>query len=68
MKKTKEEMHINSTVTCACGNIFETKSNKPEIHLEVCSNCHPTYTGKNVLQSKTGKAEKFKQKYGLKDK
>ncbi len=63
----KEKQFINTKVICSCGNIFETKSNKEELHIEVCSKCHPTYTGKGVSQSKVGKAEKFKQKYGLTD-
>lgn len=65
MKKDKK--FVNTKVTCSCGSTFETKSNKEELHIEVCSNCHPTYTGKGASQSKTGKVEKFKQKYGIKE-
>lgn len=63
----KEKKFINTKVICSCGNTFETKSNKEELHIEVCSKCHPTYTGKGASQSKAGKVEKFKQKYGLTD-
>ena len=62
----KESIYTNSTVTCVCGSTFETKSTKDKIHVEVCSKCHPFYTGQSTMQSKTGRAEKFNQKYGLK--
>lgn len=51
-------------VTCACGATFMTKSTKDEIHVEVCSECHPFYTGKQGLAKKTGSVEKFNRKYG----
>ena len=62
----KESMYKTATVTCTCGASFETKSTKDNIHVEVCSKCHPFYTGQATMQSKTGRAEKFNQKYGLK--
>ena len=65
----KEGIHPNyyqATVTCNCGNTFVTGSTSEEIHVEICSKCHPFYTGQSTMQSKTGRAEKFNQKYGLK--
>ena len=62
----KESIYKTATVTCTCGATFETKSLKDKIHVEVCSKCHPFYTGQSTMQSKTGRAEKFNQKYGLK--
>lgn len=62
----KESIYQTSTVTCVCGNTFETKSTNDKIHTEVCSKCHPFYTGQSTLQSKTGRAERFNQKYGIK--
>lgn len=62
----KESNYKTSTVTCTCGATFETKSINDKIHVEVCSKCHPFYTGQATMQSKTGRAEKFNQKYGLK--
>ena len=62
----KESIYKTSVVTCTCGATFETKSLKDKINVEVCSNCHPYYTGKSTMQSKTGRAEKFNQKYGFK--
>lgn len=52
-------------VKCACGNTFSTKSTKGEIRLEICSECHPFFTGNQKSVDKGGRADKFKQKYGL---
>jgi large subunit ribosomal protein L31 len=54
------------TVVCACGNTFETRSTKPGIRVEICSNCHPFYTGKQKLVDTEGRVEKFLQKYKMK--
>lgn len=53
------------TVTCSCGNVFQTRStmNKP-LTIEVCSDCHPFYTGKQKIVDTAGRIEKFRQKYG----
>ncbi len=52
-------------IICACGNEFETNSTKPEIKVDVCSKCHPHWTG-NLKQNTTGgRADRFKQKYGI---
>ena len=50
-------------VRCACGNECETRSTKPEIRVEICSACHPFYTGKQKLVDATGKVERFRQRY-----
>lgn len=52
-------------VHCSCGNTFVTKSTKKEIRLEVCAKCHPFYTGSQKSLDRGGRADKFKQKYGL---
>lgn len=52
-------------VKCACGNHFETKSTKNEIKIEVCAECHPFYTGTQKQIERGGRADKFKQKFGL---
>lgn len=52
-------------VHCSCGNTFVTKSTKKEIRLEVCAKCHPFYTGSQKNLDRGGRADKFKQKYGL---
>ena len=53
------------TVKCACGATFKTKSVKETINVEVCSECHPFYTGAQGKQKRTGNIEKFNRKYGL---
>ena len=53
------------TVKCACGATFETSSTKENINVEICSNCHPFYTGKQKLVDTGGRIDKFKRKYGL---
>ena len=53
-------------VTCACGNTFETRSTVDELHVEVCSNCHPFYTGQQRLVDTAGRVERFNRKYGIK--
>ena len=57
--------HHNAKVTCACGNTFETGSVKEKISVEICSQCHPFYTGKQKLIDSAGRVEKFKKKYNL---
>lgn len=52
-------------VHCACGNTFMTKSTKDEIRLDVCSECHPFFTGAQKQIERGGRADKFKEKYGL---
>lgn len=53
-------------VTCvSCGNEFEVNSTKDEIKVDVCSNCHPFYTGKMTSSKKAGRVEKFKEKFGM---
>ena len=49
---------------CACGNTFRTRSTKPELHLEICSNCHPFFTGRQKLIDTEGRVERFTKKFG----
>lgn len=60
------EMH-DVEVTCACGNKFTVRSTATSIHCEVCSACHPFYTGTQARAKKTGSVEKFNRKYGYND-
>lgn len=67
-RKMKAGIHPeykDTKVVCACGNTFMTKSLKDEIEVEVCSECHPFYTGKQSRTSKTGRVDKFNKKYGF---
>jgi large subunit ribosomal protein L31 len=52
-------------VRCACGNTFKTRSTKPELHLEICSACHPFFTGRQKLIDTEGRVERFNKKFGL---
>lgn len=65
MAKEKLEIYKPAKVICSCGETFETMSTKEEINVEVCSKCHPFYTGKQTRASKAGKVEKFNAKYGF---
>lgn len=67
MKADIHPAYEEINVTCACGNNFKTRStNCKALHLEVCSGCHPFYTGKQKLVDTAGRVDKFRQKYGLK--
>ncbi len=65
MKKGIHPEYRETRVICACGNSWITRSTKfPEIRVEICSKCHPFFTGKQRATSITGRAEKFRAKYG----
>jgi large subunit ribosomal protein L31 len=55
-----------TTITCACGNSFETRSTAKNIQVEICSACHPFFTGKQKLVDTAGRIERFNKKYGIK--
>ena len=65
MKKGIHPNYVETKVTCACGNTFTVKSNKEQLHVEVCDKCHPFYTGTQGKATKAGRVEKFNRKYGL---
>lgn len=64
MKKGIHPDYVECTVTCACGNTFTTRSTKKEIRVEICSQCHPFFTGKQKFVDSAGRVEKFRKKYG----
>jgi len=66
MKTEIHPSYDSIKVVCSCGNAFETRSTstKDEIHIDVCSNCHPFYTGKQKIVDTSGRVEKFKSRYG----
>jgi large subunit ribosomal protein L31 len=66
MKANIHPNYVESTVHCACGATWKTRSVKPEIRLEICSNCHPFFTGKQKLVDTAGRVERFNRKYGRK--
>lgn len=62
----KEGIHPEypvATVTCACGNTFKTHSTRGDLAVDVCSNCHPFYTGKQKLMDTQGRVDRFRRKY-----
>ena len=63
MKKDIHPKYKDAKVICGCGHTFETRSTKPEIHVEICSVCHPFYTGKQKFVDSAGRIEKFQKKY-----
>lgn len=64
----KDAIHPNyeaTTIKCACGAVIETRSTKKDIKVEICSKCHPFFTGKQKLVDAGGRVDKFKKKYNL---
>ncbi len=64
MKKGIHPEYKTAIVTCACGNTFTTRSTLESIHVEICSVCHPFFTGKQKLVDTAGRVERFRRKYG----
>lgn len=64
MKSDIHPTYAECDVTCACGNTFKTGSTKKEIRVEICSQCHPFFTGKQKFVDSAGRVEKFRKKYG----
>jgi len=66
MKKGIHPEYMDAKIICACGNVIETRATVKEIHVAICSKCHPFFTGKQRLVDTEGRVEKYKKKYGLK--
>jgi large subunit ribosomal protein L31 len=58
--------YVEATVVCSCGNTFQTHSTKPNLHTEICSKCHPFFTGEQRIVDTAGRVERFKRRYGMK--
>ena len=63
MKKDIHPDYVEATVSCACGNTFTTGSTQDTLKVEICSECHPFFTGKQKFAERGGRVEKFKKKY-----
>ena len=63
MKQGIHPDYVETKVTCSCGNTFTTRSIKSELHVELCNQCHPFYTGKQKLVDTGGRVERFQKKY-----
>ena len=63
MKKDIHPAYMETKVTCSCGETFMTRSTRPELHVEICSQCHPFYTGKQKLVDSGGRVERFQKRF-----
>ena len=64
MKQGIHPNYVDCKITCACGNVIETRSTRPEIRVEVCTKCHTFYTGKQKLVDTGGRADRFTRRFG----
>jgi len=67
MKENVQPKYYEATVTCNCGNTFKTGSTKEDIHVEICSKCHPFFTGQQKANKARGRVEMFNKKYGVQE-
>ncbi len=65
MKASIHPDYVDSTIRCVCGNVIETRSIKPEMRVEICSKCHPYFTGKQKLVDTGGRVERFNRRFGM---
>ena len=65
MKKAIQPEYEATTITCACGNVIETRSTQKNIKVEICSKCHPFFTGKQKLVDTGGRVDRFNRRYNL---
>lgn len=65
MQKDMHPKYVKTTITCACGNVIETRSTKENIRVEICSKCHPFFTGKQKLVDTSGRVDMFNKRYGI---
>ncbi len=68
MKEGIHPKYYAAIITCACGNVVHTKSTVKELHVEICSKCHPFFTGKQKLVDTAGRVERYEKRYGKKTK
>ena len=65
MKEAIHPKYEETTITCACGNVIHTRSTKSDIRVEICSKCHPYFTGKQKLVDTGGRVDRFNKRFGL---
>ncbi len=68
MKEKIHPKYFETTITCICGNVIHTRSTKQNIRVEICSSCHPFFTGKQKFVDSAGRVEKFQKRYAAKKK
>jgi len=64
MKTNVHPEYVETTISCACGEVVQTRSTVPELRVAICSKCHPFFTGRQKLVDTAGRVEKFRRKYG----
>ncbi len=67
MKAAIHPQYEDVKIICACGEVIETRSTKQNIHVEICSKCHPFFTGKQKFVDVSGRVDRFKKRFGLED-
>ncbi|HXH21974.1 MAG TPA: 50S ribosomal protein L31 [Dehalococcoidia bacterium] len=65
MKSGIHPKYVEATITCSCGNTWKTRSTKESVHLDVCSNCHPYFTGEQRIVDTAGRVERFLKRYRI---
>ena len=65
MKAKIHPDYVDAVFTCACGTTWETRATKAQVHIEVCSKCHPFFTGEQRIVDVEGRVERFKRRYGI---
>jgi large subunit ribosomal protein L31 len=63
MKAEGHPQYVDCTIVCACGEVINTRSTRPQLRVEICSKCHPFYTGKQKIVDTAGRVERFQRKY-----
>ncbi len=66
MKQGIHPEYVNATITCACGEVIRTRSTVPALRVEICSKCHPLFTGKQRVVDTEGRVQRYQRKYGKK--
>jgi large subunit ribosomal protein L31 len=64
MKVDTHPEYVTANVRCSCGNTFTTRSTRPELHVELCNECHPFFTGKQKTVDTAGRIDRFERRYG----
>ena len=67
MKADIHPEYVETTITCSCGSTFRTRSTVPNLRVEICSQCHPFYTGKQKLVDTAGMVERYRRRYGIQE-
>ncbi|MXX32241.1 MAG: 50S ribosomal protein L31 [Chloroflexi bacterium] len=65
MKTETHPEYVDATISCGCGNTWQTRATKPDIRIEICSTCHPFFTGEQRIVDTAGRVERFRRRYGI---